>query len=129
MSARVADGEAIYTLDAERIRDIQPDLIIAQDLCRVCAVPSGAVEEALEVLGCRAEVISLDPTTLDEVIDCIAVVGDATDTARRARAVMHELRARADVVRGAVACSIIDRGRSRWSGRIRRSAAGTGCPT
>ena len=45
------------------------------------AVPSGAVEDALEVLGCRADVISLDPTTLDEVIDCIAVVGDATDTA------------------------------------------------
>ena len=84
MSARVADGEAIYTLDAERIRDIQPDLIIAQDLCQVCAVPSGAVEEALEVLGCRAEVISLDPTTLDEVIDCFAVVGEATDTAPRA---------------------------------------------
>jgi iron complex transport system substrate-binding protein len=103
VSARVADGEAIYTLDAERIRDIQPDLIIAQDLCRVCAVPSGAVEDALEVLGCRADVISLDPTTLDEVIDCIAVVGDATDTTRRARAVMSELRARVDIVRGAVA--------------------------
>ena len=85
VSQRVADGEAIYTLDAERIRDIQPDLILAQDLCQVCAVPSGAVEEALEVLGCRADVISLDPSTLDEVIDCIAVVGEATDTMPRAR--------------------------------------------
>jgi iron complex transport system substrate-binding protein len=103
VSARVADGEAIYTLDAERIRDIQPDLILAQDLCQVCAVPSGAVEEALEVLGCHAEVISLDPSTLDEVIDCIAVVGEATDTEQRARAVIHELRARVDIVRGAVA--------------------------
>jgi iron complex transport system substrate-binding protein len=103
VSARVADGEAIYTLDAERIRDIQPDLILAQDLCQVCAVPSGAVEEALEVLGCHAEVISLDPTTLDEVIDCIAVVGEATDTEQRARAVMQELRARVDVVRSCVA--------------------------
>jgi iron complex transport system substrate-binding protein len=103
VSARVADGEAIYTLDAERIRDIQPDLILAQDLCQVCAVPSGAVEEALEVLGCHAEVISLDPSTLDEVIDCIAVVGEATGTAQRAQALVHELRARVDVVRGAVA--------------------------
>jgi iron complex transport system substrate-binding protein len=103
VSARVADGEAIYTLDAERIRDIQPDLILAQDLCEVCAVPSGAVEEALEVLGCHAEVISLDPSTLDEVIDCVAVVGDATDTTRRAHALVHELRARVDIVRGAVA--------------------------
>ncbi len=129
VSARVADGEAIYTLDAERIRDIQPDLILAQDLCQVCAVPSGAVEEALEVLGCHAEVISLDPSTLDEVIDCIAVVGEATDTEQRARAVMHELRGtcrhRARRRRG----SITGRGRSRSSGRTRRSAAATGCRT
>src|SRR5688572_26395234 len=40
---RVADGQPIYTLDRERIREIQPDLILAQDLCAVCAVPSGAV--------------------------------------------------------------------------------------
>jgi iron complex transport system substrate-binding protein len=103
VSGRVADGEAIYTLDAERIRDIQPDLILAQDLCRVCAVPSGAVEEALEVLGCHADVISLDPSTLDEVIDCIAVVGEATDTVWRARALIDELRSRVDVVSRAVA--------------------------
>jgi iron complex transport system substrate-binding protein len=103
VSQRVAEGEAIYTLNAERIRDIQPDLILAQDLCRVCAVPSGAVEEALELLGCRADVISLDPSTLDEVIDCIAVVGEATDTMSRAEVLMHELRARVDVVSRAVA--------------------------
>jgi iron complex transport system substrate-binding protein len=103
VSARVADGEAIYTLDAARIRDIQPDLILAQDLCKVCAVPSGAVEDALEVLGCRAEVISLDPSTLDEVIGCIATVGEATGTGARASALGRELRARVDIVRRAVA--------------------------
>ena len=66
VSTRVAGGDALYTLDTARIRDIQPDLILAQDLCQVCAVPSGAVEEALDVLGCRAEVLSLDPSTLDD---------------------------------------------------------------
>ncbi len=101
--ARVAAGDAIYTLDAARIRDIQPDLILAQDLCQVCAVPSGAVEEALEVLGCHAEVVSLDPSTLDEVVDCIAVVGEATGTVARARVLVDELRSRVDVVSRAVA--------------------------
>jgi iron complex transport system substrate-binding protein len=103
VSARVADGEAIYTLDAARIRDIQPDLILAQDLCRVCAVPSGAVEEALEVLGCRADVISLDPSSLDEVIDCIGVVGQATGAAERSRVLMEQLRERIAVIRSCVA--------------------------
>ena len=53
VSARVAAGESIYTLDAARIRTIDPDLILAQDLCQVCAVPSGVVEDALAVIGCQ----------------------------------------------------------------------------
>jgi iron complex transport system substrate-binding protein len=99
VSARVAAGESIYTLDDTRIRAIDPDLILAQDLCRVCAVPSGAVEEALGVIGCQAEVISLDPGRLDEVIACVGTVGAATGTNERAEALMAELRRRIEAVR------------------------------
>jgi iron complex transport system substrate-binding protein len=99
VSARIAAGESIYTLDDARLRAIDPDLILAQDLCRVCAVPSGAVEDALEVIGCHADVVSLDPGTLDEVIGCIGTVGAATDTATRANALMADLRARVEAVR------------------------------
>jgi iron complex transport system substrate-binding protein len=103
VTARVARGEPLYTLDTARIAAIQPDLILAQDLCRVCAVPSGDVEEALGTLGCRAEVISLDPATLDDVIACVGVVGDATGTSSRARALMDQLLRRLEHVRRAVA--------------------------
>ena len=103
VSARVAEGEPIYTLDRERIRTIQPDLILAQDLCRVCAVPSGAASDALAVLGCDAQVLSLDPSTLDDVIECVTVVGRATGTEDVAVTLTHALRARTAVVRGAVA--------------------------
>lgn len=99
VSARVAAGESIYTLDDARIRAIDPDLILAQDLCSVCAVPSGAVEKALDVIGCKADVVSLDPGRLDEVIDGIGLVGKATGTDGRAHAVMAELRARVAAVR------------------------------
>jgi iron complex transport system substrate-binding protein len=99
VSARVAAGESIYTLDDARIRAIDPDLILAQDLCRVCAVPSGAVEEALGVIGCRANVVSLDPGRLDEVIACIGAVGAATGTGTKAAALMQQLRDRVDAVR------------------------------
>jgi iron complex transport system substrate-binding protein len=102
VSKTIGQGEPIYTLDADRIGAIQPDLILAQDLCRVCAVPSGAVDEALGVLGCRAEVLSLDPAGLDEVIDCIGQVGDVTGTTERATAVMAELRERLERVGWAV---------------------------
>lgn len=103
VSTRVAAGEPLYTLDEARIRSIGPDVILAQDLCRVCAVPSGAVEEALDVIGCRAEVVSLDPDRLDDVIDCVGVVGRATGTVGVADALMADLRARVAAVRRRVA--------------------------
>ena len=103
VTAMVADGESIYTLDDEKIRAIGPDLILAQDLCRVCAVPSGAVEEALDVIGCTAEVISLDPHRLDQVIAGIGTVGAATGRADQAAELMSSLRARVDAVRERVA--------------------------
>jgi iron complex transport system substrate-binding protein len=99
VSARVAAGESIYTLDDARIRAIDPDLILAQDLCQVCAVPSGAVEEALDSIGCHAQVVSLDPGRLDEVIDCIGTVGAVTGTSASAEALMASLRARVEAVR------------------------------
>jgi iron complex transport system substrate-binding protein len=101
--ANLAAGEPIYTLDRERIALIQPDLILAQDLCRVCAVPSGAVEDALDVIGCRADVVSLDPARLDDVIALVGVVGDATGRSTQAGLLMDGLRTRVAAVREAVA--------------------------
>ncbi len=82
VSAMIAAGESIYSLDHARIRAIDPDVILAQDLCAVCAVPSGQVQEALGVIGCHADVVSLDPAGLDDVIECVAQVGRATGTER-----------------------------------------------
>jgi iron complex transport system substrate-binding protein len=92
-------NEPIYAVNKELIQKIQPDLILAQDLCRVCAVPSGQVQDALDELGCSAQVVSLDPTTLDEIIECIVDVGKATGTDDRARALAAELRERVERVR------------------------------
>jgi iron complex transport system substrate-binding protein len=99
VSARVAAGLSIFTLDDARLRAIDPDVILAQDLCQVCAVPSGAVEEALEVIGCQAEVVSLDPIRLDDVIAGIGTVGKATGANERAAALMADLRRRLEAVR------------------------------
>jgi iron complex transport system substrate-binding protein len=103
VSAKVAAGDSIYTLDDARIRSIDPDVILAQDLCQVCAVPSGAVEEALDVIGCHARVVSLDPEGLDDVIECIIQVGRATGTEGVATELVAGLRRRLDAVRQRVA--------------------------
>jgi iron complex transport system substrate-binding protein len=96
-------GTPLYRLDEAAIAAIDPEVILTQDLCRVCAVPSGDVDEALGRLGCSAEVVSLDPHTLDEVIDDIDRVGTVLGAQRRAAEVTAGLRARVDAVRVAVA--------------------------
>ena len=94
----VKDGSPLYALDAELISEIQPDLILTQDLCRVCAVPTGDVEDALDVLGCHADVLSLDPHTLEDVLDDVVRVGEHTNHVDEARRLVHDLRTRIDAV-------------------------------
>ncbi len=103
VAGSIGEGEPIYRLDAEQFGALQPDVILTQDLCRVCAVPTGQVEAALDTLGCSADVVSLDPSSIDEVIDCLVAVGRATGAEDRAVARAAELRDRVDAVRRATA--------------------------
>ena len=72
--AAMADGRPLYTLDRDLLASLDADLIVTQDLCRVCALPAGDVDAAVASLGCRAEVCSYDPLTLDGVIDGIGEI-------------------------------------------------------
>ena len=99
----MAAGEDLYTLDAGALAALAPDVILTQDLCRVCALPSGQVEEALSYLGCRADVVSLDPHTLTDVLDTMLLVGRRTGTADRAEELVNGLRTRLAAVAAAVA--------------------------
>jgi iron complex transport system substrate-binding protein len=101
--AQLAAGADLYTLHAQALADLRPDLILTQDLCRVCALPSGHVEDALGYLGCRADVLSLDPHTLDDVLGSILAVGRRTGVSERATRLVGDLRARLTRVAAAVA--------------------------
>jgi iron complex transport system substrate-binding protein len=95
---QLASGEDLYTLHADALARLRPDLILTQDLCRVCALPSGHVAEALDYLGCNADVVSLDPYTLRDVLDTILTVGELTEATERAERLVANLRGRlADV--------------------------------
>ena len=101
--SRLAAGEDLYTLHARALAGLAPDLILTQDLCRVCALPSGQVSDALDYLGCQAEVLTLDPHTLDEVLDSIMAVGQRAGVPERAAALVAGLRARLAAVAARVA--------------------------
>jgi iron complex transport system substrate-binding protein len=100
---RMAKGEDLYTLHEGALSALDPDLILTQDLCRVCAIPSGDVQDALDHLGCRADVLALDPHTLEEVLETLLAVGECTGAAGQAGRVVDQLRARLDAVRNKVA--------------------------
>ncbi len=98
VAQHAASGQPLYLLDSEALRDIGPDLVLTQGLCDVCAVPARQVGQALSVLLRAPEVLSLDPHTLEDVLQDILRVGEATGTVARARPAVAALRRRIQAV-------------------------------
>lgn len=102
IDAFVADamrrGEDLYHLDAGALSSLDADLVVTQDLCAVCAVDVSVVDDALAHLGCTAEVLTIDPHTLDDVLESVATLGKATAREAQADALVASLRARLDAV-------------------------------
>jgi len=96
--AQAAAGADLYHLHRDALAGLDPDLVLTQDLCWVCALPSGTVNEALDYLGCRADVLALDPGSLDDVLASIEAVAGRAGAAERGAALVAGLRERlADV--------------------------------
>lgn len=97
---RAARGLPMYELDRAALAALDPDLILTQDLCAVCALPAGSVADALDAIGCRADVLSLDPHTVDDVLATIAAVAGRIGAPGT---LVDRLRARLAAVEAAVA--------------------------
>jgi iron complex transport system substrate-binding protein len=99
--AALARGEDLYHLDEGALAGLDADLVVTQDLCAVCAVDVSVVDDALAHLGCAADVLTIDPHTLDEVLESIMTLGRVTGNRAAAERLVGEQRARLDVVRRA----------------------------
>jgi len=99
---RTERGEAIYALDEELLAELEPDLIVTQDLCPVCAVSSEDVRRVASELPEPARVIALDPTTLGETMGDIRTLAQLTGAREAALGLVARQRARIDDVRQAV---------------------------
>jgi iron complex transport system substrate-binding protein len=102
---RVADGLDLYELDDDALARCNPDLILSQDLCRVCAVASGDVDAAVQRLNCNALVLQIDPQNLDEVIESIDTIATAAGVPERGQQYCATLRQRLTDIEHAVASS------------------------
>jgi iron complex transport system substrate-binding protein len=93
-------GDDLYHLDAGALSGLDADLVVTQDLCAVCAVDVSVVDDALAHLGCTAEVVTIDPHTLGEVLASIGTLGKAASRETAAAELVASLAARLeDVVR------------------------------
>jgi iron complex transport system substrate-binding protein len=101
--AAVARGEDLYRLAADALSGLDADLVVTQDLCAVCAVDVSVVDDALTHLGCSAEVLTVDPHTLDEVLESILLLGQVAGRSAAATALVSSLQSRLDTVRARVA--------------------------
>src|SRR4051812_21471829 len=103
VTERMRAGEDLYHLDEGALADLDADLVVTQDLCAVCAVDVSVVDDALAHLGCRADVLTIDPHTLDEVLDSVLALGRSSGREPTAEQLVGGLRQRLQRVGAAVA--------------------------
>jgi iron complex transport system substrate-binding protein len=98
----VGEGRALYELDEERLAELEPDLIVTQAVCEVCAVSFEDVLAVAARLPGAPAVLQQDPSTLGEVLEDVTRLGVEAGIAERARQVRRELEERLEAVRAAV---------------------------
>ncbi|HZO94662.1 MAG TPA: cobalamin-binding protein [Candidatus Baltobacteraceae bacterium] len=101
--ARVHAGSSLYGLDDAKLAALEPDLIVTQELCAVCAVSYEIVDRAAKRLRGDPRVVSLEPSSLDDVFGTIRFLGELTGARAGAADLVARLTARADALRARVA--------------------------
>ncbi len=95
---RLSTQAALYSLNMPVLERLQPDLIVTQALCDVCAVAEAEVRSAACLLPGQPRIVNLEPMTLGEVFDTMRLVGDACSRSKIAEAAIAELQKRVDAV-------------------------------
>ena len=102
MRERTLEGKSIYELDEEALGDLEPDLIVTQALCPVCAVSYEDVAELAGSLPTQPLVIALDPHTLGESLGDVRTLAEATGRRAAGVELVRRAAARVDRVKLAV---------------------------
>ena len=95
-----ANSNPVHWIDGELLRELQPDLIVTQEICQVCAIGSGSVyETAARVLDYQPQIITSRPAGLEDIYQNIRTIGRATDVSKRADELVRSLRSRVEWVK------------------------------
>lgn len=100
---KMSAGEPLYEIDAQLLQQLQPDLILTQSLCKVCAVDHSSIERSLGNLSNATKIIALQPTGFEAVLNDFQLIAAATNSQPRGQLVLESLRARIQHVEQTVA--------------------------
>ena len=99
VSTRLREGSSLYAVDEELLRGLEPDLILTQDLCQVCAPSGNEVTRVLASLRRTPEVVYFTPRTLSDVDENLRILGHMTEREELAERLIADGRRRLDSVR------------------------------
>ena len=102
VSRHLANGQSLYLVDEQLLRELRPDYVFTQDLCQVCAPSGNTLTRALAVMSPAPTMLWLTPHTIAEIEENILSIGDATGMADNARELVARNRARIERVKQAV---------------------------
>jgi iron complex transport system substrate-binding protein len=97
------NGKPLYAVDADVWAQVDADVVIAQELCEVCAVSTDQLEDIVSARSLEVDVVDFSPSTLDHVLACIIGLGVRFDAEGAADEVAGGMRNRLDRVRAALA--------------------------
>jgi len=103
VAQRMDSGDTLYTIDEVLLRDLRPDVILTQNLCRVCAPSGDELTRAVRKFSLQPEVLFLTPRNIGEIEDNIVDVGRAIGRLEEAEALVRSNQERLARVRAAVA--------------------------
>jgi len=95
----VKQGLSVYDIYEDKLRELNPDVILTQDQCEVCAVSLKDVQEATNKHICDARIVSLKPEVLNDILNDIYTIGKATYKEREAEELVKNLQYRIDYIR------------------------------
>ena len=98
VAERIRNGQSLYEIDEQLLRELVPDLILTQNLCQVCAPSGNEVSQVIKALPQAPQILWLTPQSLSEIFDNVRELGAATNRMAEAEALVNDCRRRLDIL-------------------------------
>jgi iron complex transport system substrate-binding protein len=94
VAERMRNGQSLYAIDEQLLRELAPDMILTQNLCQVCAPSGNEVSQVIKALPKTPQILWLTPQSLNEILDNVRELGVATDRTAEADALINDCQSR-----------------------------------